>query len=522
LLIFLSLALFSSGVQQKLYGDIRAADIFGDFMVLQRNLEVPIWGKAAPGEKVIVEFGGQKKSTIADDNGKWVVKLDPMEASQKGRIMTIKGGNSVKFTNVLVGEVWICSGQSNMEMSVNAVKDLKELRGKVIKLPIRTYSVPCHIAKRAEERLCGGWAKCPPSSAVGFGFAYFLQKNIGVPVGIILSSWGSSSIECWMPMELGEVLPHFKEIMERENRDSSIQKGIDLVIEQFRKHGRIGNKYTDDPEEDKKVKKILGEKSGYYAGNANIFARMRPNLLYNAMLHGAIPYAVRGMVWYQGEENATSYEREICYAASLKEWTKKLRELWGDDKFTMLVVMLPGFGRIFGNSPRSKDMNYPGNLTWAYMRESQMRISELPNAYVVNTIDLGDVANIHPKDKEPLCRRLALMAAGKVYGKKEVCIGPVFDDFKIENGKIIIKFKNASKLKTTDNKMPESFWITDRKHKEWYPAQAKIKGNMVILSSPKVAEPVSCRYAFAAKPYVNLVNEAGLPAYPFRTDKWEP
>jgi len=513
-------AMATAGVEAP--ADVKPADIFGDFMVLQRDVAVPVWGKADPGEKVTVEFAGQTKSAVAGKNGEWMVRLDPMKASAEGRAMSIKGKNAVEFKDVLVGEVWICSGQSNMQFGVNAVKDLKKLVPEAAKRPIRTYDVPCHIAKKPEGRLCGRWSARPPSSAVAFGFAYFLQKKIDVPIGIILTCWGSSSIEGWMPIEMTDTLPHFKKMMEKEAADPNIQKAIDLVIEQFEKHGRVKPQYSDDSEEDKKLKEILGKKCGHYRRDANIFARTRPNLLYNAMLHGAIPYAVRGEVWYQGEANTRSYEAEKRYATSLKTWTKKLRELWKNDDFKMLVVMLPGFRKMLPKSPEKKDLNYPGNVTWAYMRESQMKVSELPGAYVVNTADLGEARNIHPKDKKPVCERLAALAAGKVYGKEGLCLGPVFDGFKVENGGMIVKFKNADGLKTTDGQPPKGFWLTDERHEKWYPAKAEIKGDTVLLSSDKVPEPAACRYAFAAKPEVNLVNADGFPAYPFRTDDWTP
>jgi sialate O-acetylesterase len=356
---------------------------------------------------------------------------------------------------------------------------------------------------------------------VAFGFAYFLNKKIHVPIGIIQTSWGSAYIEGWMPIELTKKLPHFKKSVDRVKSDKDLMKAIKLVMEQFEKHGKIGSQYYDDPQKDKELKKILAHKPGY-TDNANVFARTQPNLLYNAMLHPFIPYAVRGMVWYQGEANAENWQDATQYAESLQLWTKALRKIWGNKNFYMLGVMLPGFGKMMGGSPKPKDLDYPGNVTWAYMRESQMKLLSLPHTGVANTVDLGDAQNIHPHDKKPLCERLARIAARYVYGQKIVAVGPIFSKYKVKGNKFYVKFTHAKGLKTTDGEPPKGFWLTDKEHKEWYPAKARIIGDVVELTSDKVPNPAACRYAFAAKPTVNLVNGAGLPAYPFRTDKWNP
>ena len=490
--------IFTAAFIQILSADVKPSKMFGNNMVLQRDMPVPVWGNAAPGEKVTVEFAGQKKETVADENGKWMVKLDPMKASCSAGQLVISGKNSITFKGVLVGEVWVCSGQSNMQFGTGRVKAFKKLFSKARKMPIHTFNIARMVALTPQENppRFSRWTKTPPPSAVAFGFAYYLQKSIKVPVGIILTCWGSSSIEGWMPKDMAETCPHFKEFLAdfEKNGKQKIKKLVTIA-----------------------EKKKKGERS--WPRKDNIFARTRPNILYNAMMHPVIPYAVRGMVWYQGEANTKTIERELEYAESLQNWVKKLRGLWGKDDLYFLAVMLPGFGKIINKD--NSDPEYPDNITWAWMRESQMKILNLPNTAVANTIDLGNLKNIHPTDKGPLTRRLALLAEKNVYGKNITASGPVYKAVKIDGNKMIVEFDNAEGLKTKDGAPPKGFWIAGKDQK-WYKATASISGNKVILTSEKVDAPCYCRYAFSAKPSVNLVNSSGLPAYPFRTDKLSP
>ena len=490
--------------------DVKPSTMFGNHMVLQQAMPVPVWGRATPDEKVTVEFAGQKKSCTANSDGKWMVKLDPLEATSKSSDLIISGKNSIKYSDVLVGEVWICSGQSNMQMSVNAVEDLKALLSEASEKPIRTYNVPTTISFTPEEACLGKWTNSPPPSAVAFGFSYYLQQKLQVPVAVILTCWGSSSIESWMPAEMTNQLPHFKEMMDKFLSNSEQIKMCKSIIDVYKKTGKI-DKFSNDPDENKKM---AAKKR-----SANVYARTRINMLYNAMMHPIIPYAVRGIVWYQGEANSKTIQNELQYAESLKLWVKNLRSLWKQKEFYFLDVMLPGYSKITGGSNR--DVEYPDNHSWAWLRESQIKIEKLPDAAVINTIDLGELKNIHPKDKKVLCERLAMLAAKKVYKKNIIAEGPRFAGFDVDGNKLTITFKNADGLKTLDGAPPKAFWIADKKG-SWHKAMAEIKNDKVILHSDEVKAPVACRYAFAAKPEVNLVNSAGLPAYPFRTDEWPP
>ena len=250
------------------------------------------------------------------------------------------------------------------------------------------------------------------------------------------------------------------------------------------------------------------------------------------MMHPLIPYACRGLIWYQGERNAQSmYEMKkepwfsrnsgiLKYDETLKEWMKRYRKGWENDELYFQVVMLPGYGKVL-DSGKDIDPKNPAAHSWAWMRESQIKALELSNTSVVNTIDLGDVKNIHPKDKLPVGKRLSLLALHTILNKKVKALGPTMKKVKVKKNSIVVCFNNVKKLKTTDDKAPTGFWLSDASG-NWFPAKAKIKGKKIVLDTSELEKPLYVRYAFTGKPTVNLVNEVNLPAYPFRTDSFKP
>ncbi|MDC0252321.1 sialate O-acetylesterase [bacterium] len=478
------------------------ASPFTDHMVLQRDLSVPVWGTAKAGAKVTVNFAGQEKSAVANDAGKWKLVLDSLEGSAKGAGFSAKTdqGGDIQLSDVVVGEVWICSGQSNMQMGRGGIAELKNLSEK----NLRTFEVRRTVAFTEQERAEGKWAVAGPGSAVAFGFAHFLAKETDVPVGIILAAWGSSSIEAWMPRDMTEQFPHFKTIMEEWDANTEAQEQIKAALAK-----------------------------GKWSGPEDVFMRRQSCILYNAMIAPLAPYSCRGLVWYQGERNTRYisgmpdepwYHRVAGireYDEVLKGWMQRYRKEWGRDDFHFLMVMLPGYGSLLKTGP-TMEPNHPASHSWAWMRESQMAALDLPHTGVANTIDLGDVKNIHPKDKAPIGQRLALIAARDTLGLDVEASGPVFANVAAKGDRLVVQFDHAKGLKTTDGKAPREFWIADHAAKEWKPAVAKIKGQTVELHSPDVAKPTVVRYAFTGKPDVNLVNEADLPTYPFRIDQGEP
>lgn len=472
------------------FAELTVGSPFTDQAVLQRDVPVPVWGKAKPDAEVTVEFAGQKKNATASTSGSWKIVLDPMPASFDSRTLTVHStldSQHVSLSDVLVGEVWICSGQSNMQMGFGSVPELKALAPKAKN--IRTFSVKRTVAFTEQDTCEGAWAKSIPDSAVAFGFAHYLQEAADVPVGIILTCWGSSSLEGWLPAKMQETLPHFK----RE-------------VEAFEKFDRA------------EVQRLLKLEAGGKTRQRNddIFMRTRPSILYNAMMHPIAPYAARGLVWYQGEANTNSLANMRPYGTTLPAWCQHLRELWGKDDFQFLAVMLPGYGRHASGSP-ANGRSAPNGHSWAWFRESQRKLLALPNTGIANTIDLGDMKNIHPRDKEPIGKRLSLLAQKQVLGQDVVASGPTFEKMEQEAASIRIHFQHAKSLRTTDGKPPREFWVAG-KNRKWQQANATLDGDSVLLRWEGTINPDAVRYAFAGFPDVNLVNGDGLPAMPFRTD----
>ncbi len=472
--------------------DLELASPFGDHMVLQRELPLNVWGWSKPNAKVEVSLAYQTATSQADNQGHWKLQLPPMSAGGPFTMTTTSGGQSIKLQDVLVGEVWICSGQSNMQMGYGGIPEIKELAQKAKNLPIRCLSVQQDVAFEPQERCRATWIVGPGSSAVATAFAYDLQQALGVPVAVIETSWGSSSIEGWMPRSLAEGMPHFQQQLNQlDTKD----------------HDRVAKLMAD---------RDAGKK---WIREDNIYLRTRPNLLYNAMLYPLAPFTVRGMVWYQGEANTGSLASMKQYGETLTTWTKHLRTLWTED-FQVLAVMLPRYGRVAGSSP-TRDIASPVAHSWAWFRESQAKLLTLPGTGVANTIDLGNVKDIHPKDKRPIGKRLALIAENLRKPGSVEASGPKFAELKLDGTTAVVKLSHAQGLTTTDGKSPTGFWIAG-KDRQWKMAMAEIDGNTVRLTSEDVPQPTAVRYAFAAFPPVNLVNAQQLPAVPFRTDDDEP
>ena len=484
---------------------VMLAPLFQDHMVLQRDVNVPVWGKAEAGATITVSFAGQTKTASADAEGRWRADLDPLSASFEPSEMTVSSSSDsapIVLTDVLVGEVWICSGQSNMQMAVKAVPEVKALIPKAAN--IRSFEVKRTVAFTEKEKCEGEWIDRYPDSAVAFSFAHFLQEAADTPVGIILTAWGSSSLEAWMPRDMTATVPHFKTIMEEFDADTATHDRINAAL-----NGPKPWKQKDD-----------------------VFLRRQPNILYNAMMKPLAPYACRGVVWYQGERNTQSMQGMVktpwfsrnsgmlIYGDVLKQWMLRYRKEWEREDLEFLIVMLPGFGKCLDSKAPDAAEN-PNAHSWAWMRESQMKALELPHTGVANTIDLGSLKNVHPKDKLPVGQRLALLAARDTLGKKGEAQGPVVTKVDAQGATLTVHFDHAEGLKTIDGKAPTGFWIADESA-TWVRADATIEGQTVVLRSSEIKAPLYVRYAFAGLPKVNLTNRINLPAYPFRNDTFKP
>ncbi|MHC5067590.1 MAG: sialate O-acetylesterase [Planctomycetota bacterium] len=500
--------------------DLRLATPFGEHMVLQRQQPAPVWGHAAPGSTVTVAVAGVEATATAAADGRWRCDLPALEAGGPHTFTVTAGADTISFHDVLIGEVWICCGQSNMQMGYSGVPEVKQLVADTVaaKRPVRHLQVQQAIAYGEQDyALAAAWATTPPESAVAAGFACHLQAAIDVPVAVVVTAWGSSWLEGWMPRSLASDLPHFAAKIERDT------EGPARVLCEAIIAGQSPGKKLGYPKDDAAVNTATDEFTALqtmpakHVKRADIFARTRPNLLYNAMLHPLIPMASRGMVYYQGEANSKSIDNIRQYATSQPLWLAELRQRWGRDDWHFLGVMLPGFGQMLQSGPNHGDLEAVDAHSWAQMRASQLAILNSAHTGVACTIDLGDQNNIHPKDKGPIGERLALLARRDVLGEDILAQGPTLRAVSYNGATVTVTFDHATGLTTSDGAAPKAFWVS-ADGTSWHRADAAIDGTSVILTAPAGVAPQQVRYAHAAMPAVNLVNDAGLPAYPFATD----
>ncbi|HYG33423.1 MAG TPA: sialate O-acetylesterase, partial [Clostridia bacterium] len=639
-----------------LCGNVLAADqnaerpflhpLFSDHLVLQRGVKVPVWGWAAPGTKVTVSFAGQTKTAVAELDGKWMVRLNPLRVSREPRTMTITsdaGGNSVTIQDVLVGDVWLCSGQSNMEMGIRAC-DVPEEIAQANFPQIRLLTVPKQIAKVPVSTLQCQWQHCTPTSvaeggwggfsAAGYFFGRELYRQLNIPIGLIHSSWGGTIAEAWTSTEGLQPMGDFDQRLEQvanaaktqptsfaaeyekwcQRNDPGTAQGWQkaeassadwksvTMPQPFEKAGLpdfdgmvwfhrtfelptdcAGKdlKLTLGPVDDFDTTFINGVKVGQTtrhdtprvykvpanavkAGMNTISVRVldtgdvggfagkteqmsitapdsatislagswqmresaplaklpalpvqsdanNPNVvtvLYNGMIAPLLPFAIKGAIWYQGESNA---DRASQYRRLLPTMIQDWRTHFAVGDFPFYIVQLANFQPV-ANEPRDN--------TWAELREAQaLTAKNVHNAGLAVAIDIGDAADIHPKNKAEVGRRLALSALAKTYGKKIEHSGPWYKSMKVKGNAVELSFDHIDGGLVAKDGELKGFAIAGEDRKFVW-ANAVIKGKKVIVSSPAVARPVAVRYAWDINPVCNLYNESGLPAVPFRTDDW--
>jgi len=472
-------------------------NIFSEHMVLQREIKAPVWGTAAPSATVTVEFAGQKKTTTADASGKWMVRLDSMKANAKPQKMTVsEGANTVAYDDVLVGDNWLCSGQSNMEWDMNGTSNAQAELADVVNYPtIRFFRVADHISKDTPQANAPGkWAALTPDSArsltaVGYFFGRRINQEVKIPVGIIQSAWGGSAIEPWTTY-------------------TGWEKGYLDAMEKWLPEARAALK----------------------AGRALPGAPPAPNTqanggMYNGMIAPLAPYAIKGALWYQGESNGGE---GVSYFHKMESLINGWRAVFQSGQFPFYYVQLANF--------QNPNPNAEGGDGWAKVREAQRKALEIPNTGMAVAIDLADIGNpgdIHPKNKQDVGSRLAQWALVQTYGRKDlVPSGPLFKSAASKGGKLHVSFEHTGKglivgekrgldpvKEVTDGKL-KGFAIAGA-DKKWAWADAVIDGKTVVLSSSDVPEPVAVRYGFSMNPdAANLYNKEGLPASPFRSDDW--
>lgn len=451
-------------ISGTLKAEIILPAIFGNHMVLQQQTDAAIWGKTSTGTSVQVQTSWNKKqyTTKADSDGNWKIKVNTPKAGGPFEI-TISDGESITLRDVLIGEVWVCSGQSNMQMTMKGYYNEPVLGSNLAvakseNTSIRLFTVERNKSLTLLDEFKGDWLTCEPKnvadfSAVAYYYGKILQETLGVPIGLISSSWGGTPIESWMSeIELG---------------------AFDWV------------KLPD--------KKLEGD-----------FSPQLPTVLYNAMIAPMVTYAIQGVIWYQGESN---HNAPAAYEKLMPGMVNSWRKVWGIGDFPFYYVQI---------APYEYNEN---DINSAYLREAQLKVSTtIPHVGMACVMDLGEKNCIHPANKEIVGQRLALLALAKTYGKNGIaCSGPVLKDMTIEGNKVYLTFDHAENGLNTFGKKLENFEVAGEDQK-FFPASSFISENGVTVYSEMVQKPIAVRYAFDDFVVGSLFNTEGLPASSFRTD----
>ena len=502
-MIFAGLALMF--VMASAQAEVKMPNIFGSDMVLQREKNVPIWGWAAPNEKVTVKFNGQTKETAANESGKWQVTLDPMTAGGPFKL-EVSGSSSLAFDNVLVGEVWLCSGQSNMQMYVKTSLDPEKEIAAAQYPEIRLFTVPNVMNNLPQDNVNAAWKICSPEtiptfSASAYFFGREIYKTLKIPVGLINSSWGGTRIEPWTPPVGFQSVPELKSISTELNlKNPASEAHRKLAGEAIKKY----EAWLEATKKSVAADQLLAAPPVFPPELLPYQNVQQPTVLYNAMINPLVPFAFRGALWYQGESNRGE---GMLYFNKMQALINGWRTVFNNNDLAFYFVQLAPYN--YGNNPQAL----------AEICEAQVAALSIPNTGMAVTMDIGNIKDIHPKNKQEVGRRLALQALNKTYGQKEVvCDSPLFDNLKLEDGKAVITFKNAVELKTRDGKTPDWFEVAgeDGVFKK---ADAVIAKNIVTLSVAGLEKPLAVRFAWNHIAEPNLVNEAGLPAAAFRAGK---
>ena len=445
------------------HAEVSLNSLFSDHMIVQKGAVVPVWGTASEGEKVTVRFNGQTVSTVAT-KGKWMIRLSPMDYQLTPLTMKVSGINTIIINDILVGEIWLCSGQSNMERQLgprppqSLITDWEKERDAANYPLIREYYVPLKYSESKKADAQSSWTVCSPKtvpdfSAIGYLFAKNLFLQLKVPVGILFSAFGGTPAEDWISETALKSNPKLKELV----------AGYDKPTTAWKPTGKTMNG------------------------------------LYNGMIYPLLPYALKGVVWYQGESNN---DRPALYKTILTTLITNWRKDFHQGVIPFLIVQI---------APH-KDM-------CPELRESQFLVSQkVPNTALIVTTDCGDAENIHPSHKQPVGERLAIAARALAYNEKIEYAGPVYRSFTIKNDEVILNFSHIGKgLIAKCNDELKGFTIAGG-NKKFVPAKAVIKGNQIVVSDKNIKKPVAVRYGWSNVPDVNLFNGDGFPASPFRTD----
>ncbi|MCD9185293.1 MAG: sialate O-acetylesterase [Pyrinomonadaceae bacterium] len=486
------------------FADVTLPDVLGDSMVLQQKQKVPIWGKADAGETVKISFGKQKLIAIADQKGNWRVDLKPLKADFTPQILMIEGKNKIELKNILVGEVWLVSGQSNMQWTLLQSNNGEAEVAKANHPSIRLFNVSREVAFRKKQGKLGEWKICNPESVkdfsgAGYYFGVELQKNLNVPIGLINSSYGGSQAEAWTPVDYLNANPDLKAAVERtkiwDEERPRVKAEYAEAIEKWKAESEKQKASGVKPSPSPSVPDALRD---YRIASS----------IYDGMIEPLIPFAIRGAAWYQGESNEARAEQyNILLPTMIRSW----RERWRQGNFPFGIIQLPNY---------RKNSDEPENAPWSFIREAQRKtVEKTVNTGLIVTIDIGEANDIHPKNKFDVGKRMSVWALRNVYGKN-LTGAPTLENFLIKNSKIILTFKNVgSGLKIKNGEKLNEFAIAgfDRKF-VWAEAKIVAKNKIEVYSS-QVPNPVAVRYAFNSNPKnPNLTNNSEIPVAPFRTD----
>ncbi|WP_404305586.1 sialate O-acetylesterase [Neorhodopirellula lusitana] len=514
---FLIVLAFAMLLPAAAQAELSVPNFFSDHMVLQRERAASIWGKATPGAEVIVGFKGNNSTVKTGDDGRWRVGVETGKADATGADLTIQSGDdSITLHDVLVGEVWFASGQSNMAFTMNRVPAYADLIAKADRPQIRMFNAQSAVSVEPKDDIRGEWTLCNPKSvpsysAVAFFFARKLHTELDIPIGVIKSAWGGKPVETFTSREALNTLPGTKALVDAviqadaKYDDAKSQVAYQARVDQWTAAAKAQRKLPADqrkklPRKPTKPKRPLATEG-------------KPGVLFNSMIHPFVGYTMRGAIWYQGEANAKP--GAVPYDQTLPLMIRDWRERWNDD-LSFYFVQLANFHQP-STEPGTPDL-------WALLQDRMRLILDTtPKTGMATINDVGEANDIHPKDKQAPGERLARWALVKDYGKDLVYSGPLFKSSNVNGNAIEVTFDQAGEgLKSRNNEQLKRFEIAGQ-DRVWHWADAKVEGtDSVLVSSEEVPNPVAVRYAWAANPEgANLVNSEGLPASIFRTDDWD-
>lgn len=476
---------------QPASADVTLPNVFGNHMVLQRDQPNRVWGRATAGEEVTVTIGGQSHSAVADARGDWKVTLEPLAVGQPLE-MVVKGKNELRLRDVLVGEVWVCSGQSNMQWSVNKSSDAELVKLAAHTPDIRMINFPQVGSQGPIWSHDRQWMVCSPEtvgdfSAVGYFFARQLHQTLQVPIGMVNNAWGGSACEAWVNRDVLSTTASMAPLMSRWQANEA-------------RYAELSDKTDRTANEEKPFKAMQGQMSG----------NQRPANIYNGVLKSHLGYGIRGAIWYQGESNAKrAYQYRDLFPLMIQNW----RDEWGQGDFPFYWVQLADF---------RNEVDSPEESDWAELREAQtMTMDRLPNTGEAVIIDIGEGKDIHPRNKVDVGKRLARWALANQYNFEIAFQSPRYRSMEIDGNQAVLTFAHVQRgWRPFDVPTPFGFAIAG-KDRKFFNADAKIRpdGRIEVISAD-VPNPVAVRYAWADNPICNLYSTDDLPLTPFRTDDW--